>query len=266
MKILLLGDRGLLGNDLKLLAKLNKDFDITVLRNDIKKWPHREFKKAVLDVDCDILINAISSTDYDNNDIIRSVHHKLPLWLIKNKKCKIVLFSSDIVNQLESGAVDDKFKNYAIAKQLMERDVKSENNALCIRSSFLGLTKTPSNLIYRLFELNPNKVINVDNNSFWSGMTTLEFYEFIVSTLLTEWISGLRIIGCEKKSIYDLFNTINELFSYNKKITILNGNVSKDRSCNSDIILSPIDEQLLKLKNVAKSLKNSNIIQSGKNS
>jgi len=248
----LLGDTGLLGNDLKLINKIYKNIEIYFFDRAIK-WPTAEFKEAVMADKCEIIVNAISSTDYYNEAIIQSIHYDLPIWLVNNKNCKIILFSSDIVNQLN---VDRKFKYYANAKRSMENATRYASNCLCIRTSFIGLTKTRSNLIYRLFELNTNEIIDVTNNSYWSGITTTEFYKLMVNMLLKDWKSGMLVLFSRKETLYDFFTSINNLFSYNKKINIVSLNTSTDRSENTDIILPPISEQLAELKSIAQLLKN----------
>jgi len=262
MKVLLLGDRGLLGTDLKLFDNFYNKLNIVVLDAGIPKWPSEEFKKAVLTNQCDVIINAISTIDYYNKDIIELVHYHLPLWLVKNKNCKVILFSSDVVNQFESGYIDEKFKYYAVAKQQMEKDLASESNALCIRTSFLGLTKTSSNLIYRVFELTENQPIEVNVHANWSGMTTLEFYKLLTDGRLKQKESGLLVLGGKKESIYQLFTIINNLFNYSKEIrTISNNFIHTARSAPSDIRLPSIPQQLKDLCAVAQVLENPNLIK-----
>lgn len=250
MRVLILGNSGLIGQDFFLYNRIHHEFELLKIGTE-KRWPDEDFKAAIIDAKPDAIINAISSSDYDDSEKMNSVHYELPVWLAENMKCKLILFSSDVVGQLERGIqVDPKFSSYAEAKLKMEKQLASYPLVKIFRTSIVGLAKTPSNLLYKFFWNNPSNTINAFANAYWSGITTLQLFRVITTSLKEKWEHGIIKAGSDRISMFDFLYLVNSLFGFEKKINKQLLPEENDRSFASDIRLPELSVQLVEMRNL----------------
>jgi len=257
MKIYIIGITGMLGSELfkrfsenkffkvrgstkrsKLLIfkKYNKFIDFNISVNNLE-----DLKKKILDFKPDYVINCVGIIKQKilkkNNlhDIlyINSIFpHKL-YYITKLINSRLIHFSTDCVfdgskgNYLENNQPNSD-DIYGKTKFLGEINYQ---NTCTIRTSIIGHQYFNKLSLLEWFLSNKNKCDGF-SNSFFSGLTTLEVYKFLVNYFLKKKYSGLLHLHSKKISKYKLLKIIKRI--YNKKIQIKRKDKPRiDRSLNS---------------------------------
>ena len=261
MKIYILGISGMLGHKIFEEFCNNDNYDI---RGSVRKSLPTKLKKYKDKIDTNIngqnlkKINFILNSfrpDYVINCIgyikqkitkktdLRDVYFLnsfLPhrIYEICNSiSSKFVHFSTDCVFDGKKGNyLDTDFPNandvYGISKFLGEG---SSQNFITIRTSIIGHELSSKNGLVEWF-LNKPKSCEGYSNSFFSGVTTLEVFNFL-KVLIKKNLNYKNIIHLTSKKIskYNLLVKINKI--YNKKIKIKkNAKFKINRSLNTSSI------------------------------
>jgi dTDP-4-dehydrorhamnose reductase len=260
MRIYILGITGMLGAELfyrfsqltehkirgctrkkpeNFFLKNNKMIDFNVSVKNLKK-----LKKKIYDFNPDYIINCVGyvkqkiSKKTNKNEVIfvNSIFPKELLLLIKNLNARIIHFSTDCVFDGKMGNYNDRSKPnakdlYGRSKYLGELN---HPKVITIRTSIIGHEISTKNGLLEWFLSKKNKCQGYAN-SFFSGLTTFEIFNFINNYLFKKNISGIYNLSSKKISKYYLLKMIAKI--YKKKI-IIKKNFSKkiDRSLNSKLI------------------------------
>lgn len=244
MKILILGDRGTLGSDLFYFNSIFKKFEFIKLNNELR-WPSDDFKATLLNTKFDVVFNCISSTNNSSSDF-ESIYFDLPLFLSKISNIKVLNISSDILNSdISQYHLNNEYFFYKNkAESIVNRGV-----FLNIRTSFVGLSKNESNIIYKKFlkKSESNLIVGYDN-LFWSGVTTLQIYKCIPDFI--------RCISHQKDNVYlssncisnyELFLILKKYFNFNHIVVRRQFEKTMSRCSKTDFIIPSIEKQIFDL-------------------
>ena len=250
MKIILLGQNGFLGQDLLTYNRYFLNLEIVSIPTE-NRWPEIGFKKFIYESNADIILNCISTNDFSNSVLTKSIHYELPIWISENFTGKLINFSSDVSFQLSKGnLIDSKYKYYAENKLEAELNLHKKSNTMTICTSIIGLSKKKSNLINRFFFENTEDIIYGYKNVFWSGMTTLQLYHEICNLSDFKSINNNSLIlSSDCVSMYDLFKSINTIFNFGKIIAPSKKTILDNRCMPSSYPLPNMEKQLYELNN-----------------
>jgi dTDP-4-dehydrorhamnose reductase len=257
MKIYIIGITGMLGSELFKRFKENKFFEVrgSTKKNKLlilKKHSKcidfnisvnnlEDLKKKILNFKPDCVINCVGiikqkiskKSNVDDILYINSIFpHKL-YFITKSINSRLIHFSTDCVfdgtkgNYLENNEPNSD-DIYGKTKFLGEINYQ---NTCTIRTSIIGHEYYNKLSLLEWFLSNKNKC-NGFSNSFFSGLTTLEVYKFLVNSFLKKKYSGLLHLHSKKISKYNLLKIIKKV--YNKKTQIKKKHKPRiDRSLNS---------------------------------
>ena len=150
MKILLLGHKGMLGNDL--LKKLSGEHEVTGMdKEEIDIVSAKDCKNAVSEVNPEIVINAAAFTNVDGCETARDACFAVNAEAVKNiceacrgRNIKIIHFSTDYVfdgtatKPYEENDKCNPISSYGESKLAGERYLQSlSDNYLLVRTSWL---------------------------------------------------------------------------------------------------------------------------------
>jgi dTDP-4-dehydrorhamnose reductase len=243
MRIYILGITGMLGSELfyrfsqltehkvrgctrhksiNFFLRKNKMIDFNVSIKDLKK-----IKKKIYDFNPDYLINCVGyvkqkiSKKTKKNEVffVNSIFPKKLLLLIKNLNTKIIHFSTDCVFDGKIGNYNERSKPnakdlYGRSKYLGELN---HPKVITIRTSIIGHEISTKNGLLEWFLSKKNNCQGYAN-SFFSGLTTFEIFNFINNYLFKKNISGIYNLSSKKISKYNLLKMIAKI--YKKNITI----------------------------------------------
>ncbi|MDX9695827.1 MAG: SDR family oxidoreductase [Bacteroidales bacterium] len=254
MKILVLGENGMLGSQLmKTLSKNHevygtsseKGYHINTI-NDIWKFDNifRTNKPDVV-INCIGIIKQKESTP-EEQILINGLFPQEMAMICADCEVKFIQISTDCVFSGKKGDYDyDDFRDatdvYGMTKALGEINFDEH---LTIRTSIIGHEK---NTKYGLLEwfLHSEGKVSGYSNVWYSGVTTLELAKFINDKILKYDYSGIVHFVGPKINKYDLLNLIKKV--YNKEIEIeKNVDVKLDRSLKSMGLVGCSWEQMLR--------------------
>lgn len=250
MKYLLIGQNGFLGQDLLTYNRYFSNLDLVSIPKE-SRWPEKEFKKFIYESNADVILNCISTNNFSNCELTRSIHYELPIWVSENFSGKLINFSSDVSFQLSKGnLIDSKYKYYAENKLEAELKLHEKSNTMTICTSIIGLSKKKSNLINRFFFENTEDTIYGYENVFWSGMTTLQLYHEICNLSDFKFMNNNSLIlSSDCVSMHNLFKLINTIFNFGKIILPSKKITLDDRCMPSSYLLPNLEKQLYELNN-----------------
>jgi dTDP-4-dehydrorhamnose reductase len=258
--ILILGSRGMLGNQVYKyfknnkykVSKLNKRIEIYNANNIIKKLNLREKS---------IIINCIGKIKQKEKNFkklffINSIFpYKLSYLL--NKKHLLIHPSTDCVFNGNKKSYyklnSDKDSNdiYGISKSIAELALERRKNTLIIRTSIIGISKSKKDLLS--WFLSQKKKIFGYTNHFWNGVTTLEWckkVEYLIANSKNLTNKSLIIqLGTKKTySKYDMLNIFKKIFE--KKIKILKKKKNyTNRTLKPTLLSNDLTTQLIDFRN-----------------
>lgn len=252
IRILLLGQTGLLGNKVYTELKKNKKFTL------LKTQRSNKFSSNYLNVidnpnkislildknkDIDYVINCIGITQselkkYNSEEskiLARKINTEFPKILCKETKLRninVIHISTDAVFSGKNGPYSeldqaDSIDLYGESKFFGECH---EKNFLNLRCSIIGPDKVKKNGLFEWFRSLENKsTINGFTNHFWNGITTQQFAN--ICSLIIEKnifsnitnIAFIHHISINKTiSKYELLKMFNEILCKNIKIEAIN--------------------------------------------
>jgi dTDP-4-dehydrorhamnose reductase len=225
MKILLLGQNGLLGN-IVFKYFLKNHTQVEVIQS---RWNSDLFKHLVLDSDAEYIINCIGAIPQRGytDDEFKSLNVDLPIFLESTGK-KVIHPSTDCEfsgnkplgstydKTDEKDAEDAYGKSKAEIARLIENDFK---NTKIIRTSIIGPEQHTNYSLMNWF-LNAENEVSGYTNHYWNGVTT-HYWSMTALNIIEDWDNTPVVtqIGTKPLSKYDLLCDIADI--YNKKIKII---------------------------------------------
>jgi dTDP-4-dehydrorhamnose reductase len=262
MKVYILGVTGMLGSDLFLrfsnaekynargsarqdyvnfFKKINDNIDYNVSAFDLNK-----IKKNFIKFKPDYVINCIGYvkqkidklTKLSDVFYINYVFPKKIFQITKSLNIKLIHFSTDCVFDGKEGNYNEKkIPNakdlYGFSKYLGELNDKG---VLTLRTSIIGHELSSKHGLLEWF-LSQKKTCNGYTNSFFSGLTTYEIFNFLHYYIFNnkKHIHGLYNLSSRRISKYNLLREISQI--YKKDILIKKYATPKiDRTLNSSLI------------------------------
>ena len=247
MRILVLGDSGMLGSAVK------KYYAFASIETVEDRWPSEEFKRKVSEFDGDLVINCLGAIPQRTNDF--SVNCDVPEFLCNHclSTVKIINPSSDCVFE---GTSDKPYEKYHPCDASSEYG-KSKSfippskckNFKSIRTSVVGYDLENKELLS--WFLSQDSAVKGYTNHWWNGITTYEWAK-LSHRVYTDWDSfdSLIQVGTTPITKYDLLNIIKDIYSCDTEILPFSPEKKVNRSLVSDIILPSLAEQLKEFRDV----------------
>ena len=254
MKVLVLGDRGMLGDA---VAKFYIESEWKVQSNH-DRWPSVEFKNTVRDFDGDLLINCIGAIPQKTKDF--RINYQLPRFLVKNIKpgIKYIHPDSDCVfdGQISAGKVyakhmrPDTIDSYGVSKASVS-ELRREKNLKVIRASIIGIDRYKKSLLS--WFLSQNGTVDGYSNHFWNGITTYQWAK-ISKVIFEHWeeYDFITQVGSTPLRKFDLLCLFKEIFKTQTEINIIEDDKFINRCLDTDIQMPTIKYQLEELKDIYK--------------
>lgn len=233
-KILVLGSKGMAGHIIRQVLLESGNFRvIDIARDELFFKPSFLFDISDLDklnevleyespdvvINCIGILNEAAESDVEKSVFLNSY---LPHY-IANRCQRLIHISTDCVfNGKRGGYVESDVKDgiglYAQTKALGEVDY---GDHLTIRTSIIGPELKFDGIGLFHWFMNQEVSINGYTHAYWSGVSTFQLAQFILSTLESEiYLRGLIHLTNNKKiSKYDLLNVFSKVLD--KAITIL---------------------------------------------
>lgn len=243
MKILVFGGTGFLGQ--KLIEKIKKKntifiyinktkfkFERNVKHAKIKKLDYKNIEKFIRDHNIKLLLNLASLTSVELCEKFKrksfKVHVVLPKILSKisnEKKIRIVHVSTDHLFSGKQTKPYDEISQpfpqnyYAKTKFLGEKEVKSTQDYMIIRTNFFGLDKKNKN---SFSDKIVNKLRNKNQISLWSNVyfspLHIENLVYLIDFIVKRKIKGIFNFASQKISKYRLGILIANELNLNKSL------------------------------------------------
>ncbi|OUX29802.1 MAG: hypothetical protein CBE24_07740 [bacterium TMED264] len=241
-KILVLGDKGMLGHMVKdFLSSKNDCFVLTTT----SRWPNEDFKKIVKTFsyqNCEYIINCIGAIPQKVKSF--NVNSELPIWLDdnigQNSTCRIVHPGTDCEG--------DKDEYGLSKKRAADFLIKNGVCTKIIKTSVVGPELYSKNSLLEWFLNVDQEVIDGYSQFFWNGITTLQ-WSLICYDLIKNWnqFETLTIPASECISKFDLLMLVKNIFK--KKIKIKkNATIKANKCLIGNLKVPPIEQQLFDLK------------------
>jgi dTDP-4-dehydrorhamnose reductase len=255
--IFVVGSSGMLGNYVsKYLGKILDAVIITVNRDQYDVLIH-DFS-VLQDIICHhiaienpneiFLINCLgiiphSEKFLNNNEIdkkyilINSVFPNKLSYLCKAKNILMIHITTDCVysgkiephKSYSENDIPDETNMYGISKLLGE----PSNDALIIRSSFIGEEENHKYSLLEWVKSNRNNKINGYKNHLWNGITCYQCAKIIgelIESPKKRWIGVRHIFSPRVVSKYNLIKYINEIYSIGAVISSITTTLSVNKS------------------------------------
>lgn len=253
MKILILGQRGMLGH---VVFKYFKElgFNIEIIE---EKFPSRNFCEKIINSNCDFLINCIGSIPQKTNlegDMMVS-NFFLPVFLSENFQGKIIHATTDCEF---SGATEvaysknsykDALDIYGKSKILASDYLKNKEKSYVIRTSIIGFENGSQYSLLNWFLNNKNNKLNGFVDHWWNGITTLQWAKICHKIINQEINDHFIQVGTQYISKFDLLNIFNDIFKCDRIIIKKNTGNLIFKCLESDFELANIKDQIIELKN-----------------
>ena len=258
-KILVLGDKGMLGNAVVKYLSENKNYIIYTLKNRWSLENLKNFREEILEISPEFIVNCIGKIPQkvDKDFSYEDLNVDLPIFLeslnIKiihpSTDCEFVgVESKDFLYTKDStrDAQDSYGQSKAKISEIIEKEFK---NTKIIRVSIIG-HELDTKLSLLDWFLNSENEVNGYDNHYWNGITTLEWVK-LCEALLNDWddFPILNQYGTEDiKSKYELLNIIKKVYTKDIILNKFNTIKSVNKCLKSDKVLKGIEEQLLELR------------------
>ena len=232
MKVLVLGDKGMLGH---MVVKYLRHNNIDVI-TATQRWP--KTKIDISNFRGDYIINCIGSIPQKTSEF--DINWELPIWLDIHSYCKVIHPGTDC-------EMDND--NYGISKNIAGNYIRSLSlKTKSLKTSIIGPELKGNASLLEWFLSQKGEVTGY-SKAIWNGNTTLEWAKQCLS-LMQYWDSyqAQTILCGEAISKYDLLSTIKEV--YNKDIKIVPKPLGKNKCLEDASALRSknIKEQLKELK------------------
>ena len=252
-KVLVLGNKGMLGHVLFNFLKKNKSYEVIGLNrseyNDSSSYSldvinFEELEKFIKNHNPKFIINCVGllvKASIAKPSLAIKTNSLLPHFLNEKSKqldFKLIHISTDCVFDGKKGSYDESdFKTevnyYGLTKNLGE--INNDKN-LTIRTSIIGpeIKSSPTGLFEWIMR-QKGKEVQGYANVIWSGLSTIQLSKFIIWAIekdLNGLVHATNGIGISK---YNLVKIINEVFSLDIKI-IKSFEIQSDKSLINNIV------------------------------
>ena len=235
MRVLVLGHKGMLGTT---VCRYLESKGHVVFTTPLK-WPNNSFKEYVLESECDAIVNCAGSIPQRSNDFF--INYSLPIWLDCSIPQRVPIIHAG--TDCESDASD-----YGISKRLAsEYLLRAGTHTKMIKCSIIG---EGGNGLMQWQINNRGKKISGYVDSFWNGITTLEW-----AKICCKHIDPLNNPGPDFSTItpataciskYDLLGIIDDIYGLE---TIINKQFNDNNKClEGDYAVPEIRQQIKELK------------------
>lgn len=201
-KVLILGDKGMLGHMVKMY--LQQFYEIETINH---RFPSQQFEDSIKASSAGFLINCIGAIPQRTKDF--SINYELPIWLDSN-------FSGNIIHPGTDCEMDDD--DYGNSKRIAaEWIINHGTRTKIIKGSIVGPEVGGSaSLLYWFLSNEDGSQVNGFTDHMWNGVTTLQWAEHS-KKMIDEWNTFLdrTVIGSECNSKFTLLNIFNEVYSRN---------------------------------------------------
>lgn len=236
LKILLLGHTGLLGH---VVARFLEEQGVQ-LKTISHYWPSSEYKKEILNSNCDVVINCAAKIPQRRCDTMH-VNYELPEFLAKNFKGKIVHPASNIEDFPEITS------DYAKSKRLGTQIIKDNtDNFLILKSSIIGPSLNGYYGIWDYVEKGTGTLTGY-SYSYWNGITSLEWANLLAFFLSTQSKGEIPLASSRKINKLELISILAEKLK--KQINIETDFLVKEDFCLRDFFVASysIEDQIQQL-------------------
>ena len=238
MKILILGNEGLLGN---CVEKYFRKIDWAVVLVTKLRWPDEDFISFVKEEKFDWIINCIAKIPQSNDKSINGyfvVNFGLPVFLA-SIGTKLIHASSNIE--------DDSL--YSMSKVMCDKVLANFDNVYTIKCSIIGIEKNNNRSLLSKF-LNTKEESWVGySNYMWNGITTLEWANIAHSIIIGENKNKLITPYSTEISKYNLLVEFCKIFGKDIIIKPAELPVINTQYINNGLFCGSIEKMLLDLKN-----------------
>jgi len=264
MKILLLGHRGMLGQEVFRLLT-SRGLDVGIIETTVTHQLLFDNYHGMLGYD--FIVNCIGKIPQTSADF--SINYQLSIWLeeLSGRGCKIIEAGTDCTFSGKIGE-DEFYKLYApldadgaygISKMRMEKFVRmcDPTRHKIIKTSIIGYDAKNSSLLSWFLSKKDGEEVSGYLNHYWNGITTLEWAELCYQ-LVINWSADKDYcqipdfkhyiqVGTYKVSKFDMLNIFNRI--YNRKIEVVP--IETPISCNRCLYpywhMGEIEEQIKRL-------------------
>jgi len=247
MKILILGDRGMLGRS---AVYYYRSLGHHVLTSNYR-WPHKNFKDSIELFNGDLIINCAAATSKESDF---RVNYELPLFIAKHMQggVKYIHPDTDAVyrGDIPSGKLYDKrTPSDAIDEYGVSKSLASEINCprvKFIRSSIVGIDAKKRHLLSWFLS---QKSVRGYTNHYWNGITTYH-WSLLSNKIFDNWnkYDFVTQAGSECISKYELLKTFASVFNMDIEVIPHRHKVHTNRCLKLDVNMGDVREQLQALK------------------
>jgi len=260
MKMLILGENGMLGQMAYRYFGRHPDFVVSVLQERYDAQDHGRFIKLLNACNADVVLNCIGRINQYKANLrdIFELNAQLPCQLAVALKQETTLvhpstdcvFKGEKVGMYLESDVHDAVDAYGISKSMGEIAIKLRPNTLIIRTSIIGPDSRSGGLglMAWLMRQSRGSEINGYTNHYWNGITTLEWCRTVESNLVEiSKCSQAKFIqpGLAKPiSKYELLTHMNSIFERGVVIRPHSDAHEINRSLKPKLVAPPIESQL----------------------
>jgi dTDP-4-dehydrorhamnose reductase len=247
MKVLVLGDRGMLGSA---VVNYYKSHTVETIKH---RWPSQEFKDSILSFDGDLIINCIGAIPQKTSEF--DVNWQIPKFLHKycSPYVKIINPSTDCVFEgtspepYEKNHPCDATSEYGRSKMFLPEKAK---NFKTVRTSIIGYDSQNKGLLSWFLSVGDEEVTGYVNH-LWNGITTHEWAKLSYK-IYQDWdkFESLIQVGIEPMSKYELLCLVKKIYARPTTVIPTSTKKSINRCLVSDFYVPDIESQLLELKTI----------------
>ncbi len=237
MRILILGNRGMLGNCVEKYFRSAEGLEVVV--TDLR-WPSDSFIDFVRNNKFDWIVNCVAK-------IPQGAEKNLQNYFIVNFGLPVFLASLDSkLIQASSDANDGSL--YSLSKDMCDRVLANFENAYTIKCSIIGIETKNSKSLLSKFLNSEDKNWSGYSNCMWDGITTLEWVKIAHSIILGKLNYNTISPYSNTISKHDLLIEFNKAFGKDMEIIPSKYPVVDVEKKTDGLFLGRIGDMLIDLK------------------
>ncbi|MFB2674376.1 sugar nucleotide-binding protein [Shewanella xiamenensis] len=257
MKILVLGSRGMLGQEA--VKYFSRQTDMVVI-SDAVRFNYNDIETYIEYIngfDADVIINCLGLIKQKSNQFpeLIKLNSLFPFLVARRVRAMFIHASTDCVfsgapfKTKEDCSIPDCSDDYGISKYFGELGLSNLPNAKVIRASIIGVTKNYASkgLMDWFAKTQPGETVNGFANHLWNGITTLTWCE-ICHELITGKID-LNLVQPGTSEVYSKYEMLKKFSKYipnTAEIKEFTDEFMVDRSLTPNYFVENLDVQLNK--------------------